>query len=32
VVLPSSGHLTFVDQPDLFIGAVQGFLSGSKSP
>jgi proline iminopeptidase len=27
VVLPQSGHMTFVDQPRLFIDAVQGFLS-----
>ena len=27
VVLPESGHMTFVDQPRLFIEAVQSFLS-----
>ena len=26
VVLPQSGHMTFVDQPGLFISAVDGFL------
>jgi proline iminopeptidase len=26
VVFPKSGHMTFVDQPDLFIKAVDGFL------
>jgi proline iminopeptidase len=26
VILPKSGHMTFVDQPDLFIGAVDSFL------
>ncbi|HKV28682.1 MAG TPA: proline iminopeptidase-family hydrolase [Candidatus Acidoferrales bacterium] len=26
VILPRSGHMTFVDQPDLFIGAVNSFL------
>lgn len=31
VVLPSSGHMTFVDQPVLFTAAVESFLSGSKS-
>lgn len=29
VILPSSGHMTFVDQPDLFISSVDGFLHGS---
>jgi len=27
VVFPKSGHMTFVDQPDLFMEAVQSFLS-----
>jgi proline iminopeptidase len=27
VVLPKSGHMTFVDQPALFVGAVDDFLS-----
>ncbi len=26
VVLPKSGHMTFVDQPEKFLAAVQGFL------
>jgi len=26
VILPKSGHMTFVDQPDLFLNAVDGFL------
>ena len=26
VILPQSGHMTFVDQPRLFLGAVDGFL------
>jgi proline iminopeptidase len=26
VILPKSGHMTFVDQPQLFIGAVNSFL------
>ena len=26
VILPKSGHMTFVDQPDLFIGSVDTFL------
>jgi len=30
VVLPKSGHMTFVDQPRLFIEAVQNFLSTDK--
>jgi proline iminopeptidase len=29
VVLPQSGHMTFVDQPQLFITAVQRFLDGN---
>jgi len=27
-VMPQSGHMTFVDQPELFIAAVDGFLAG----
>jgi proline iminopeptidase len=27
-VMPQSGHMTFVDQPDLFIRTVDGFLAG----
>jgi proline iminopeptidase len=30
VVLPQSGHMTFVDQPRLFIEAVQSFLATGK--
>jgi proline iminopeptidase len=30
VVFPKSGHMTLVDQPGLFIEAVQSFLSASK--
>ncbi|SPE56606.1 hypothetical protein SBV1_2470014 [Verrucomicrobia bacterium] len=30
VVFPKSGHMTFVDQPGLFIEAVQSFLSEGK--
>ena len=26
VVLPKSGHMTFVDQPDMFIRSVNDFL------
>ncbi|MGC1106791.1 MAG: proline iminopeptidase-family hydrolase [Candidatus Acidiferrales bacterium] len=26
IILPKSGHMTFVDQPDLFIGSVDSFL------
>lgn len=26
VILPKSGHMTFVDQPELFIGSVESFL------
>ena len=28
VIIPKSGHMTFVDQPDLFIQTVNGFLHG----
>lgn len=28
VILPKSGHMTFVDQPDMFIQTVDGFLHG----
>jgi len=31
VVLPKSGHMTFVDQPDLFIKNVESFLGSGKS-
>jgi proline iminopeptidase len=30
VVFPKSGHMTFVDQPRLFLAAVQSFLSAGK--
>lgn len=30
VILPKSGHMTFVDQPDLFMAAVDGFLHPEK--
>jgi proline iminopeptidase len=30
VILPKSGHMTFVDQPSLFISAVDGFLHPAK--
>ena len=30
VVFPKSGHMTFVDQPGLFLEAVQSFLSAGK--
>jgi proline iminopeptidase len=30
VILPESGHMTFVDQPGLFIAAVDGFLHPDK--
>jgi hypothetical protein len=26
VILPKSGHMTFVDQSGMFVGAVDGFL------
>ncbi|PYP91207.1 MAG: hypothetical protein DMG65_08535 [Candidatus Angelobacter sp. Gp1-AA117] len=28
VILPKSGHMTFVDQPDMFMQTVNGFLHG----
>jgi pimeloyl-ACP methyl ester carboxylesterase len=28
VIFPRSGHMTFVDQPDLFLRAVDDFLAG----
>ena len=31
VILPQSGHMTFVDQPGLFMGAVEDFLTGGNS-
>jgi len=31
VILPESGHMTFVDQPGLFMAAVEDFLTGSRS-
>jgi pimeloyl-ACP methyl ester carboxylesterase len=31
VVLPGSGHMTFVDQPNLFIKAVDDFLADGKA-
>jgi proline iminopeptidase len=30
VIIPKSGHMTFVDQPKLFISTVNGFLNPSK--
>jgi pimeloyl-ACP methyl ester carboxylesterase len=30
VVLPDSGHMNFVDQPDMWQKAVVGFLAGEK--
>jgi proline iminopeptidase len=30
VILPKSGHMTFVDQPTMFIGSVEGFLHPGK--
>lgn len=30
VILPNSGHMTFVDQNKMFLKAVEGFLSGSR--
>jgi len=32
VVLPKSGHMTFVDQPKMFLDAVGQFLHAAKSP
>jgi proline iminopeptidase len=29
VILPRSGHMTFVDQPDMFISSVDSFLRGA---
>lgn len=31
VILPKSGHMTFVDQPDMFISDVEGFLHPGSS-
>jgi len=28
VIFPQSGHMTFVDQPSLFIQTVEDFLAG----
>jgi pimeloyl-ACP methyl ester carboxylesterase len=28
--MPNSGHMTFVDQPDLFVKTVDGFLHGAR--
>jgi pimeloyl-ACP methyl ester carboxylesterase len=28
VILPNSGHMNFVDQPDQWYQAVEGFLGG----
>jgi len=30
VILPKSGHMTFVDQPSMFIHSVDGFLHGER--
>ena len=30
VIFPKSGHMTFVDQPELFIKTVDGFLHDGK--
>src|SRR5262249_54991757 len=32
VVLPSAGHMTFVDQPDMFVSAVDEFLTPPEPP
>jgi len=29
-IMPNSGHMTFVDQPDLFVRTVDGFLHGGR--
>jgi len=29
LILPMSGHMTFVDQPQMFLSAVEAFLSGA---
>jgi proline iminopeptidase len=29
VILPNSGHMNFVDQPDLWLAAVNSFLAGN---
>jgi proline iminopeptidase len=29
-IMPNSGHMTFVDQPDLFVKTVDGFLHGGR--
>jgi proline iminopeptidase len=31
VILPDSGHMAFVDQPELFSAAVEKFLSGQSA-
>ncbi|HEY0782599.1 MAG TPA: proline iminopeptidase-family hydrolase, partial [Thermoanaerobaculia bacterium] len=31
LILPKSGHMTFVDQPDLYISAVDEFLRGAEA-
>jgi len=31
-ILPKSGHMTFVDQPNLFIRAVDAFLHAGTAP
>jgi pimeloyl-ACP methyl ester carboxylesterase len=28
IIFPQSGHMTFVDQPDLFVRTVDEFLAG----
>jgi pimeloyl-ACP methyl ester carboxylesterase len=32
VILPNSGHMAFVDQPNLWNKSVAEFVSGSASP